>query len=215
MKQLNQEKKEDKNITPNYLKLLGNKTIRFEVKKNEDNSKIIQPMKIIEKELNQGRWSYDEQIKFIDSLSKYGTNWKQINKVISTRSLPQIRSHAQKFYQRLKLCKNEELGIDFTKDEIKNIKDMINHIKLIKGNYDVRKILFYLSKNLNIVDNIEKQKYKIADNNHKNIINNQICEELNKEEKENLANDEIKIIPEILNNNIKMDKFKFIKSLLF
>ena len=83
MKQLNQEKKEDKNITPNYLKLLGNKTIRFEVKKNEDNSKIIQPMKIIEKELNQGRWSYDEQIKFIDSLSKYGTNWKQINKVIT------------------------------------------------------------------------------------------------------------------------------------
>ena len=213
MKQLNQEKKEDKNITPNYLKLLGNKTIRFEVKKNEDNSKIIQPMKIIEKELNQGRWSYDEQIKFIDSLSKYGTNWKQINKVISTRSLPQIRSHDQKFYQRLKLCKNEELGIDFTKDEIKNIKDMINHIKLIKGNYDVRKILFYLSKNLNIVDNIEKQKYKIADNNHKNIINNQICEELNKEEKENLANDEIKIIPEILNNNIKMDNISLINSM--
>ena len=213
MKQLNQDKKEDKNIIQNQPKLLGKKIIRFEIRKKDDYSKIIQPTQIIEKKLNIGRWSYDEQIKFIDALSKYGTNWKQINKVINTRSLPQIRSHAQKFYQRLKLCKNEELGIDFTKDEIKNIKDMINHIKLIKGNYDVRKILFYLSKNLNIVDNIEKQKYKIADNNHKNIINNQICEELNKEEKENLANDEIKIIPEILNNNIKMDNISLINSM--
>ena len=137
-----------------------------------------------------------------------------IKKYSSTRSLPQIRSHAQKFFNRLKLCKNEELGIDFTKNEIKNIKDMINHIKLIKGNYDVRKILFYLSKNLNIVDNIEKQKYKIADNNHNNIINkSNTNEELNKKEKGNSANDEIKIFPEILNNKIGLNNISLINSI--
>ena len=103
--------------------------------------------------------------------------------MINTRSLPQIRSHAQKFFNRLKLCKSEELGIDFTKNEIKNIKDMINHIKLINSNYDVNKILLYLSKN--IINNIEEKEYKTIDNNHNNdiIIQKNTYEELNKEEK--------------------------------
>ena len=213
MKQLNQDKKEDKNIIQNQPKLLGKKIIRFEIRKKDDYSKIIQPTQIIEKKLNIGRWSYDEQIKFIDALSKYGTNWKQINKVISTRSLPQIRSHAQKFFNRLKLCKNEELGIDFTKNEIKNIKDMINHIKLINSNYDVNKILLYLSKN--IINNIEEKEYKTIDNNHNNniIIQKNTYEELNKEEKKNSVNGEIKIFPEIINNKIGLNNISLINSI--
>ena len=212
MKQLNQDKKEDKNIIQNQPKLLGKKIIRFEIRKKDDYSKIIQPTQIIEKKLNIGRWSYEEQIKFIDALSKYGTNWKQINKVINTRSLPQIRSHAQKFFNRLKLCKNEELGIDFTKNEIKNIKDMINHIKLINSNYDVNKILLYLSKN--IINNIDEQEYKTIDNNHNNIINkSNTNEELNKKEKGNSVNGEIKIFPEILNNKIGLNNISLINSI--
>ena len=212
MKQLNQDKKEDKNIIQNQPKLLGKKNIRFEIRKIEDYSKMMQPSQIIEKKLNVGRWSYDEQIKFIDALSKYGTNWKQINKVINTRSLPQIRSHAQKFFNRLKLCKNEELGIDFTKNEIKNIKDMINQIKLINSNYDVNKILLYLSKN--IINNIDEQEYKTIDNNHNNIINkSNTNEELNKKEKGNSVNGEIKIFPEILNNKIGLNNISLINSI--
>ena len=213
MKQLNQDKKEDKNIIQNQPKLLGKKIIRFEIRKKDDYSKIIQPTQIIEKKLNIGRWSYDEQIKFIDALSKYGTNWKQINKVINTRSLPQIRSHAQKFFNRLKLCKNEELGIDFTKNEIKNIKDMINHIKLINSNYDVNKILLYLSKN--IINNIEEKEYKTIDNNHNNniIIQKNTYEELNKEEKKYSVNGEIKIFPEIINNKIGLNNISLINSI--
>ena len=213
MKQLNQDKKEDKNIIQNQPKLLGKKIIRFEIRKKDDYSKIIQPTQIIEKKLNIGRWSYDEQIKFIDALSKYGTNWKQINKVINTRSLPQIRSHAQKFFNRLKLCKNEELGIDFTKNEIKNIKDMINHIKLINSNYDVNKILLYLSKN--IINYIEEKEYKTIDNNHNNniIIQKNTYEELNKEEKKNSVNGEIKIFPEIINNKIGLNNISLINSI--
>ena len=213
MKQLNQDKKENKNIIQNQPKLLGKKIIRFEIRKKDDYSKIIQPTQIIEKKLNIGRWSYDEQIKFIDALSKYGTNWKQINKVINTRSLPQIRSHAQKFFNRLKLCKNEELGIDFTKNEIKNIKDMINHIKLINSNYDVNKILLYLSKN--IINNIEEKEYKTIDNNHNNniIIQKNTYEELNKEEKKNSVNGEILIFPEITNNKIGLNNISLINSI--
>ena len=213
MKQLNQDKKEDKNIIQNQPKLLGKKIIRFKIRKKDDYSKIIQPTQIIEKKLNIGRWTYDEQIKFIDALSKYGTNWKQINKVINTRSLPQIRSHAQKFFNRLKLCKNEELGIDFTKNEIKNIKDMINHIKLINSNYDVNKILLYLSKN--IINNIEEKEYKTIDNNHNNniIIQKNTYEELNKEEKKNSVNGEIKIFPEIINNKIGLNNISLINSI--
>ena len=213
MKQLNQDKKEDKNIIQNQPKLLGKKIIRFEIRKKDDYSKIIQPTQIIEKKLNIGRWSYDEQIKFIDALSKYGTNWKQINKVINTRSLPQIRSHAQKFFNRLKLCKNEELGIDFTKNEIKNIKDMINHIKLINSNNNVNKILLYLSKN--IINNIEEKENKTIDNNDNNniIIQKNTYEELNKEEKKNSVNGEILIFPEITNNKIGLNNISLINSI--
>ena len=49
MKQLNQDKKEDKNIIQNQPKLLGKKIIRFEIRKKDDYSKIIQPTQIIEK----------------------------------------------------------------------------------------------------------------------------------------------------------------------
>ena len=45
-----------------------------------------------------GRWTKAEHKKFLKALEKYGRNWVLVQKVVKTRSLPQIRSHAQKVF---------------------------------------------------------------------------------------------------------------------
>ena len=142
MKKINFIKSEEAK-DENSFKLLGKKRFIFSVK-NKLYNKHSSPEKDSERNLSEGRWSYEEQIKFIECLSKIGTNWKKFKEIIKTRTLPQIRSHAQKFFNRLKRCKNAELGIDFTSKSIKNIKDMINHIKSVNSNYDIKTIFLFL-----------------------------------------------------------------------
>ncbi|KAL4462623.1 hypothetical protein ABPG74_000453 [Tetrahymena malaccensis] len=48
-----------------------------------------------------GRWTKDEHKKFIEGIQKYGRNWKKVEEHIGTRTGAQIRSHAQKFFNRL------------------------------------------------------------------------------------------------------------------
>ena len=104
---------------------------------------------------NEGRWSKEEHEKFLEGIALYGINWKKIKTLIRTRTSQQVRSHAQKFYQKMKLCKDEILGIDFTLNSVCNIRDMINQIKNNNINYNIINIFKYLE------DNREKpKKYK-------------------------------------------------------
>jgi len=48
-----------------------------------------------------GRWTKEEHQKFIEGLKRYGKNWKQVEEHVGTRNGAQIRSHAQKFFNRL------------------------------------------------------------------------------------------------------------------
>ena len=94
---------------------------------------------------NSGRWTLKEHILFLQALDKYGVKWKKFQKMIKTRTANQIRSHCQKFFKRLKHCKDAELGIDFTSDNINNMNDVINHIKSVNKNKDVVNVLLYIS----------------------------------------------------------------------
>lgn len=51
---------------------------------------------------NTGRWSQEEHKKFVEAIFKYGNEWKKIKEFIGSRSSTQARSHAQKFFIRLK-----------------------------------------------------------------------------------------------------------------
>lgn len=48
-----------------------------------------------------GRWSTAESYLFESLLERYGKNWKKIHDHMKNRSLSQIRSHAQKFFDKV------------------------------------------------------------------------------------------------------------------
>ena len=136
-----------------------------------------------------GRWKFKEHIQFLEGLDKYGVNWKKICPLIKTRTANQVRSHAQKFFLKLKQVKDEQLGIDFTSDNINSIRDMINNIKSINSDYDLIKVFLYLSEKYAAMKKDKKQikhkkelifeidKNSDSDNNiksKKNINNNDI-----------------------------------------
>ena len=113
--QINQEKEENKistfedlksseiNNLPKKVKFISyqknNKTSFFVLKKTKRKE---------EKKQNSsnGRWTKEERINFAYGLYKYGVDWKKLQKLISTRTNIQLRSHAQKFLIKLKSSQN-------------------------------------------------------------------------------------------------------------
>eukprot|EP00826_Nyctotherus_ovalis_P063348 TRINITY_DN9284_c0_g1_i2.p1 TRINITY_DN9284_c0_g1~~TRINITY_DN9284_c0_g1_i2.p1 ORF type:complete len:253 (-),score=53.40 TRINITY_DN9284_c0_g1_i2:229-987(-) len=51
-----------------------------------------------EKEENYqaGKWTREEHTRFMDAYANYGKNWKKIQEYVATRTITQVRSHAQK-----------------------------------------------------------------------------------------------------------------------
>ena len=85
--------------------------------------------------------------------------WIQIAKLFPTRKYKQIRSHAQKFYNKLKKFQDKELKIDFTSKNIKNINDMITHIKSINEDFNIVTVFLYLGeKHHKDINSNEKDK---------------------------------------------------------
>lgn len=50
---------------------------------------------------SKGRWTRREQVLFEEGLRKYGKEWRVIADMIKTRTVIQIRTHAQKYFQKL------------------------------------------------------------------------------------------------------------------
>lgn len=67
-----------------------------------------------------GRWTQKEHVLFIEGLKMYGKNWKKVESFIGTRTGTQIRSHAQKFFNRIK---KEHSTEDPSKFVIENMCD--------------------------------------------------------------------------------------------
>ncbi|GMI49065.1 hypothetical protein TrCOL_g9978 [Triparma columacea] len=69
-----------------------------------------------------GRWTFAEQVVFLQGLRTYGKgNWKQIGRDIPTRSLIQIKSHAQKVLKKIdagedlyRMLDNLDPSVDYT-----------------------------------------------------------------------------------------------------
>ena len=122
----------------------------------------------------QGYWAKSEHKKFIEALYLYDCDWKKIQKYIKNRIDSQVRSHAQKFYLKLKYFKDEELGLDFTTSNVKSLSDIIKIIKEKESNSEnCGKLLFIISEKLSFGKNTSKTHKK----NEENKLNN--CERQN------------------------------------
>lgn len=74
-----------------------------------------------------GRWTREEHKKFIEGLKKYGKNWKKVEGFIGTRTGTQIRSHAQKFFNRIKReVDNKESPAEMA-EQMKNAEGMLSY----------------------------------------------------------------------------------------
>jgi SHAQKYF class myb-like DNA-binding protein len=69
-------------------------------RKNENNENV--SIIISHSGFNSGRWSEEEHKKFLEAICIYGNEWKKVQYYIETRNSTQARSHAQKFFLRLK-----------------------------------------------------------------------------------------------------------------
>ena len=56
----------------------------------------------------QGRWTKEEQNLFVFAFEWHGKDWKKLSEIITTRSIVQIRSHAQKYCKKFKEKQNGE-----------------------------------------------------------------------------------------------------------
>ena len=87
----------------------------------------------LEKEYNNnqyhiGRWSDEEHQKFIDGILEYGNEWKKVQQIIKTRSSTQARSHAQKFFLRVKKIIKNNGGNFNINEKDKIFENIINNI---------------------------------------------------------------------------------------
>ena len=175
IQKLNISDKDNQYLKKRHIKFICFKKPHFKV----DNSELYKKNHLHNPTIKEGRWTEEEKNRFIQGIVLYGINWKKVKTLIPSRSAVQVRSHAQKFYQRMKLCKEQNLGIDFTSKSIKNIKDMINQIKSKNPNDNIASILNKLSHgciNRRFIKKLKKIKKNI------NEINNNISENGDKDE---------------------------------
>ena len=127
---------------------------------------------------SNGRWTKEEHNKFIEGIIKYGSDWKKIQKHVSTRTSTQARSHAQKFL--LKLRNNEFLK----KTNIDLSLSWAKVIQLIKNSFS-DDVLYKVLKDSSFNKKKGKKKYlkKIKCDNKLNTLlnvnNNENEKELN------------------------------------
>ena len=69
---------------------------------SENNPSSINAMKY-----SAGRWTEEEHNRFLEAIYKFGKDWKRVQEYIETRNSSQIRSHAQKYFNKI-LKNNEE-----------------------------------------------------------------------------------------------------------
>ena len=144
--------------------------------------------------LNEGRWSFKEHIKFIEAIVEHGKNWKDVQKYVGSRSSTQARSHAQKFFLKLKAIKTPKFDLDFSSNNNKSLSDIIEIIKR-KEEYTKRGKEYIISTLTSLSESISiesdslcknfKAKIKKNKKNEKNTNQNNI-NEYNKEIKNEL-----------------------------
>lgn len=79
-------------------------------------------------EQEKGKWTREENRKFIFAILTYGNNWKKVQQFIKTRSCSQARSHAQKFLKKLKRLNIFDCKVTSSLSSISNLQEYIKSL---------------------------------------------------------------------------------------
>ena len=82
------------------IKNISSSTESKNMELNSENLKSSLKVRILTK-LDIGRWRKEEHELFLKGLQIYGRDWKKIEQLVGTRTGPQIRSHAQKHFNKI------------------------------------------------------------------------------------------------------------------
>ena len=65
-------------------------------------------------QIQEGRWAQDEHDRFLigevifySGIMQFGKDWREVEKVVKTRTGSQVRSHSQKYFIKLKKIRKE------------------------------------------------------------------------------------------------------------
>ena len=139
---------------------------------------------------NEGRWSEEEQERFLKACYYFKDDWIKIKEYIKTRTIPQIRSHAQKYL--IKLCKKYSIKLYQKKFSNKPSKHLNSTRNPCKNKLNIDKMNIYEKNILNVfsyynreISNNEDDKNNAVKNNINNF-NNLITKENSHNFKENI-----------------------------
>ena len=151
--------------------------------------------------LKSGRWSEEEHQKFIEGILEYGNEWKKVQKIIKTRSSTQARSHAQKFFLRIKKSLNELS---------RNSNDENKGNNYDKNNIDIEVILNYV---IDIISNEKRKKIELTNIQKERLISVINCKFSN----ENIGSckNDIEIDIESEKNNFEYENLSYQKKKSF
>jgi len=91
-------------VTSQLPEVLGRRSVRRAKLVAQDNMRLMPGSYVnsIKYKGNMGRWEIEEHIQFLEGIKKHGKNWKLVEKHVPSRTGSQIRSHAQKFFKRIR-----------------------------------------------------------------------------------------------------------------
>ena len=147
----NLKKEEENEIIDNNLQNISLKENENEIENENEKSDNINQTNSI------GRWTKEEHEKFIEGILKFGNEWKKVQKIIKTRSSTQARSHAQKYFLRIK----KEINSDILSNPDKLIDYIINSTYDSKKNlalsFDQKeKLMTVIKSNLKAEENLSR-----------------------------------------------------------
>lgn len=110
--------------------ILSNKTSSENVLHISNESLYLKKKREHEEDCNNGRWTKEEHIKFVEAILKYGNEWKDVQQYVGSRSSTQARSHAQKFF--LKIVNSEIFDKNDKIDNITALCNVLNNMDSMK-----------------------------------------------------------------------------------
>mmetsp|Transcript_21907 Transcript_21907/g.41062 ORF Transcript_21907/g.41062 Transcript_21907/m.41062 type:complete len:332 (+) Transcript_21907:662-1657(+) len=112
-----------------------------EIQENTMDQKALDELEMAQAGINQGRWTREEHELFLKGLQAHGKEWKKIAELIKTRTVVQIRTHAQKYFQKLAKSTGQPVMSTSKKGDIvrppaRKARKTLDHPFTPEGEYD-------------------------------------------------------------------------------